>query len=297
MSVCFIKLTAMTPLRQQMIAAMKQRGFAVRTHQTYLSAVEALAKHYHRSPEQLELAELQRYFDFLVQQRELSGASCRVYLHGIRFLYLHVLEWPSFDVKLIIPKKPQRIPELLTRQEVERLVASVSNIKHRTLLLTCYGCGLRLNELIHLKVKDIDGERQLLRVSQGKGGKDRLVIVSDGLLQALRRYWSLYHPTIWLFPNRDPRQPLHQQSAQRIYKKAKLTAGIDRIGGIHGLRHAYATHQLEAGLPVHQLQRLLGHGDLKSTLRYVHWVHNYREGREAVSDLVAKLETDHDPIH
>lgn len=287
----------MTPLRQQMIAAMRQRGFAVRTHQTYLGAVEALAKHFNRSPDQLSLIELQQYFDFLVQSRNLSGASCRIYLNGIRFLYLHVLEWPSFDVKLVIPKKPERIPELLTRKEVDRLIAAVSNLKHRTMLLTCYGCGLRLNELIHLKVKDIDGERQLLRITQGKGGKDRLVIVSSGLLEVLRHYWSLYHPTIWLFPNSDPRQPLHEQTAQRIFKKAKSAAGIDRVGGIHGLRHAYATHQLEAGLPVHQLQRLLGHRTLQSTLRYVHWVHNYREGRESVSDLVSQLEARHEQTH
>lgn len=284
----------MTTLRNQMIAAMQQRGFSQRTHQTYLSAVEALAKHYNRSPDLLTLQELQDYFNFLVQSRELSGASCRVYLNGIRFLYLQVLQWHSFDVNLVVPKKAERIPELLTRKEVDTLIASVSNLKHRTLLLTCYGCGLRLNELIHLKVKDIDGERQLLRITQGKGNKDRLVIVSTALLDALRHYWSLYHPTLWLFPNADPRQPLHQQSAQRIYKKAKSAAGIDRVGGIHALRHAYATHQLEAGLPVHQLQRLLGHRTLQSTLRYVHWVHNYREGRESVSDLVSHLEARHE---
>lgn len=280
----------MKTLRQQMVAAMQQRGFAERTHQTYLGAVSALAKHFNRSPDQLTIVELQQYFDFLVQSRNLSGASCRIYLNGIRFLYLHVLQWPSFDVKLIIPKKAERIPELLTRKEVDTLIAGVSNLKHRTMLLTCYGCGLRLNELIHLKVKDIDGQRQLLRITQGKGGKDRLVIISSGLLEVLRHYWSLYRPTIWLFSNSDPRQTLHEQTVQRIYKKAKNAAGIDRIGGIHGLRHAYATHQLEAGLPVHQLQRLLGHRTLQSTLRYVHWVHNYREGRESVSDLVSHLE-------
>jgi len=287
----------MSPLRQQMIAAMKQRGFSLRTHQTYLGAVEALAKHYRRSPEQLELTELQQYFDFLVQRQNLSGASCRVYLNGIRFLYLKVLQWPSFDVKLVIPKKAQRIPELLTRNEVDCIIASTSNLKHRTLLMTCYGCGLRLNELIHLKVKDIDGQRQLLRITQGKGSKDRLVIVSAGLIQALRRYWSLYHPTLWLFPNADPLNHLHEQSAQRIFKKAKLLACINKAGGIHGLRHAYATHQLEAGLPIHQLQRLMGHSDIRSTLRYVHWVHDYREGREAVSDLVADLEASYEPFH
>lgn len=282
----------MTPLRQDMIAAMKQRGFAIRTQETYLSAVQALAKHYHRSPDQLTLTQLQQYFDYLAQSRHLSGASCRLYLNAVRFLYLKVLKWQSFDVEIVIPKKAQRIPELLTRKEVNRLIRGVENLKHRTLLLTCYGCGLRLNELVRLKVRDIDGERRLLRVNAGKGNKDRLVVLSDGLLDSLREYWFLYRPAIWLFCGRDPCQSLHQQSAQRTYTKAKNAAGIEKAGGIHGLRHAYATHQLEAGLPVHQLQRLLGHSNIKSTERYAHWVHNYREGREAVADLVGTLELD-----
>ncbi len=280
----------MTPLRHDMIAAMKQRGFAFRTQETYLSAVQALAKHYHRSPDQLSVTELQQYFDHLAQHRNLSGASCRLYLNAVRFLYLKVLKWQSFDVEIVIPKKAQRIPELLTRREVNQLVSGVSNLKHRTLLITCYGCGLRLNELVHLKVSDIDGERRLLRVTAGKGNKDRLVVLSEGLLDSLRRYWVLYHPTIWLFSSRDPRRSLHQQTAQRTYTKAKAAACIEKTGGIHSLRHAYATHQLEAGLPVHQLQRLLGHSNIKSTERYAHWIHNYREGREAVADLVGTLE-------
>jgi len=279
----------MTPLRQSMIAAMKQRGFAYRTQQTYLNAVQALATHFHRSPDQLSVAELQLYFDHLAQRRNLSGASCQLYLNAMRFLYIKVLKWQSFDVEIVIPKKAQRIPELLTREEVGRLIGGVSNMKHRTLLMTCYGCGLRLNELVHLKVSDIDGERRLLRVSAGKGNKDRLVVLSDGLLHSLREYWVLYHPTSWLFSSRDPRRFLHQQTAQRTYTKAKAAAGIEKTGGIHSLRHAFATHQLEAGLPVHQLQRLLGHSNIKSTERYAHWIHNYREGREAVADLVGTL--------
>lgn len=279
----------MTPLRQDMMAAMKQRGFAKRTQQTYLSAVQALAEHYHRSPDQLSVIELQQYFDHLAQHRNLSGASCRLYLNAVRFLYLKVLKWQSFDVDIVIPKKAQRIPELLTRKEVNRLISGVTNPKHRTLLLTCYGCGLRLNELVRLKVSDIDGERRLLRVNAGKGNKDRLVVLSDGLLDSLRSYWSLYHPALWLFSGRDPRESLHHQSAQRAYTKAKAAACITKTGGIHGLRHAYATHQLEAGLPVHQLQRLLGHSNIKSTERYAHWIHNYREGRESVTDLVGQM--------
>jgi site-specific recombinase XerD len=287
----------MTPLRQNMIAAMRQRGFAERTHQSYLSAVESLTNYFKCSPATLQVNDLQNYFNYLVQERNLSPASCRLHLNAVRFFFLQVLKRPSFDVELVLPKRHQKIPELLTRAEVRSLIATRSNLKHRTLLLTCYGCGLRVSELVNLKVRDIDGERRLLRVADSKGHRDRMVIVSEGLLDALRTYYKPYHPTLWLFPNREPTQSLHVQTAQRVFKQAQAAADIHKIGGIHSLRHAYATHQLEDGMPVHQLQQMLGHTDVRTTMRYVHWIHNYREGREAVTDLVARLETAHATTH
>jgi len=282
----------MTPLRAKMIKAMRVRGFSVRTHESYLYAVTDLARYFHRSPEQLGIQDLRRYFEYLATERGLSGASCRLFLHGIRFLYLQVLDWPDFDVDIPLPKKPQRIPELLTRAEVGRILAACTNPKHRMMLTLCYGCGLRLGELVALKVRDIDGERQLLRVEQGKGAKDRLVPLSDTVLAQLRAYWRLFRPSAWLFPGRTLAACLTETSVQKAYTQAKARAGVRKIGGIHGLRHAYATHQLEAGLPVHRLQRLLGHQDIHSTLRYIHWVPDYREGQGA-HDLVAALEVDH----
>ncbi len=285
----------MTPLRQQMIDAMQLRGFSTRTHKSYLAAVYDLARYYHRSPDRLGIDEIQAYFMYLVKERGLSGASCRVYLNAIRFLYLQVLEWPSFNVSIYIPKRAQRIPELLTRREVARILNSCANRKHRMMLMTCYGCGLRVSELVRVKVRHIDGERHLLRVEQGKGAKDRAVIVSDTLLVRLRRYWQTYRPAHWLFPNSQaPDQPLSIDTAQKVFKLAKRDSGIQKVGGIHSLRHAYATHQLENGLPVHQLQKLLGHQNLQSTLRYVHWIPNYRQGELNSGDLLAALEMNHD---
>lgn len=286
----------MTPLRLRMIAQMTQRGFSERTHESYLHSVAELAKYHNRSPEYLEPPDIQLFFEDLVQKRRLSPASVRVYLNAIRFLYLKVLEWEHFDVTIALPRVAQRIPDLLSRAEVRSLIESIDNHKHRTMILTCYGCGLRLSELVGLQVKHIDGERRLIRVQQGKGNKDRSIILSDGVLQALREYWLVYRPVKWLFPNRDPLKAIHAQSAQRVYTKAKHRAGIDKVGGIHALRHAYATHQLEAGLPVYQLQQLLGHSNIRSTMRYVHWVHSYKEGRNAVSDLVSVLERSHEHV-
>lgn len=283
----------MTPLRQKMMDAMQVRGFSVRTHQSYLSAVSDLARYYHRSPAQLNTSELQAYFLYLVKERGLSGASCRLYLNGIRFLYLQVLNWDAFKVELHAPKAAQRIPELLTRAEVGQILSAGKNTKHRMMLTTCYGCGLRVSELVALKVRDIDSERQLLRIEQGKGAKDRQVILSPSLLEQLRDYWRRYRPTLWLFPRRESQIALDVSTPQKVFTVAKRRVGIDKVGGIHSLRHAYATHQLEAGLPVHQLQRLLGHQNLQSTLRYVHWVPGYQEGQRG-TDLIAALELDHE---
>ena len=184
----------MTPLRAKMIEAMQVRGFSPRTHTSYLAAVTDLARYYRRSPDTLNLEEIERYFVYLATQRHLSGATCRLFLNGVRFLYLQVLEWPQFDVVIPIPKRAQRIPELLTRAEVGRILAACEDGKYQMMLTVCYGCGLRLSELLALKVRDIDGERRLLRIEQGKGAKDRLVPLSETLLEQLRGYWRRYHP-------------------------------------------------------------------------------------------------------
>jgi integrase/recombinase XerD len=285
----------MTPLRQQMIDAMQQRGFSVRTHETYLSAVRKLAEYYHTPPDEIQLDQIQEYFVYLVKERGLSGASCRLYLNALRFLYLQVLEWDHFDVPVHYPKKTQKIPELLTRREVKQILDACSNDKHRMMLTICYGCGLRVSELVAIKVRHIDGERHLLRVEQGKGAKDRVVILSATLLSHLRDYWMMYRPYLWFFPNASrPLQHLTSATAQRAFRKAKNKTGIEKVGGIHSLRHAYATHQLENGLPVHKLRQQLGHQDLRSTMQYLHWVPDHQQGQTVFSDLVDRLDAGHD---
>jgi integrase/recombinase XerD len=285
----------MTPLRQQMIDAMQQRGYSIRTHQTYLGAVSALAHYFNQSPDRLHVEQLQDYFVYLVKERGLSGASCRLYLHAIRFLYLQVLGWSQFDIPIQHPKKAQRIPELLTRAEVRHIIQACGNAKHRMMLLTCYGCGLRVSELVALKVRHIDGERELLRIDQGKGAKDRLIVLPKTLLNQLRHYWRLCRPDPWLFPNGNtPQLHLNQGTIQRVFRRTKKSTGIEKVGGIHSLRHAYATHQLEQGIAIHKLQHQLGHRHLQTTLRYVHWVPTYQQGGIAFSDLVGQLDGEYD---
>lgn len=280
----------MSPLRQRLLDATRQHGFSDRTFTSYAGAVNQLQRYHGCSPAKLTPERLQPFFNYLVKERKLAPATCQVYWQAIRFFYLQVMQWSEFDVPLIVPKRPQRIPELLTRAEVARLIAQCDNLKHRTLLLCCYGCGLRVKELVSIKVRHIDGERQLLRIEQGKGSKDRAVIVSETLLKALREYWCEYRCEQWLFEGVPAIKPLSVSAAQRIFNKAKALAGLEKVGGIHSLRHAYATHQLEAGMPVHQLQQLLGHRCIQSTLRYVHWAPNCSAARGSGVDLVGALE-------
>ena len=280
----------MTQLREQMIDAMVVRGFSPSTHKSYLAAVKDLARYTHRPPDQLNTDQLQDYFLYLVKERGLCDASCRLYRNAIRFFYLQVLKQEDFDVTLQVPKRAQRIPELLQRTEVSRIIMACNNLKHRTLLLTCYGCGLRVSELVKIKLRQLDSERGLLHIEQGKGAKDRNVILPVTLLGHLRRYWQAQRPDRWLFPNdRHPDEPLSICTPQKVFRRAKQRVGIEKVGGIHSLRHAYATHQLQAGMPVQQLQYQLGHRSIQSTLRYVHWVFSDNQCDQGGADLIAAL--------
>jgi integrase len=289
----------MTPLRQRMITAMQMHGYSPRTHESYLAAVRGLAKYTRRSPERLSREDLRGYFEYLVTERRLDPASVRLSYNGIRFLFLQVLDWSTLDLEVVLPKRAQRIPELLTRAEVAAIVDACPAGRYRSMLLLTYGCGLRLSEVLAVRVADMDGERKLLRVRQGKGAKDRLVPLSPTLLAQLRTYWRLYRPADWLFTGRSD-APLSTTSLQKAYTRAKTQAGVTKVGGIHALRHAYATHQLAGGLKVERLQRLMGHTSIHTTLRYVHWLPSAGDG-EGELDLIAQLastrETDGAPQH
>ena len=279
----------MSPLRQKMIDTMVLKGFAVRTQQTYLYAITRLARHYHRSPDQLGVADVERYFLFLLREGKLAPASVRVSVHAVHFLFTQVLQRPLEHCVIRYPKKPQRIPELLSRSDVQRILSHCRNTKQQTMLATCYGAGLRVSELVQLRVRDIDSEREVLHIRQGKGAKDRELILTPGLLRLLRRYWQRYRPCDPLFYGRDIHVPISLGTAQKTNTRTKNRAGIDKQGGIHALRHAYATHQLEAGMPVHQLQGLLGHQSLRTTQRYVHWIPHYQSDGGRGADLVSTV--------
>ena len=263
----------MTELRRRMDEAMIVRGMADRTRETYLWAVTGLAKFYHRSPDQIADAEVQAYLLHLIRDRQRSWSTCNIVVHGLRFFYHETLKRDRTTFCIPSPRQPGTLPALLSREEVRHLIAHAANLKHRTMLMTTYAGGLRLNEVLHLRVGDIDSARMTIRVEQGKGGQDRYTVLSAHLLEALRAYWKIYHPATWLFPSPRRPQPMDPSSVQRAYHTAKRRAGITKPGGIHALRHAFATPLLEAGVDVHTIQRLLGHQSIQTTTRYWHLTH------------------------
>ena len=260
----------MTPLRQQMLDDMTVRGLSPGTQTNYVRAVEGLAKFYKRSPDQISDREVQAYLVHLSRHRGLTWSSCNVARQGIRFLFRTTLQRADTCFSPPCAKVPQKLPEVLNRDELHRLFTVVTNRKHRAMFMTAYSAGLRVSEVTRLKITDIDSQRMSLRIQQGKGGKDRYVPLSDRLLSELREYWRLERPREWLFPSRQTGQPVHCDVLSRLFIKAKEKAGIAKRGGMHSLRHTYATHMLEAGIDPCTLQRIMGHKSLRATTRYLH---------------------------
>ncbi len=215
----------MTELRRQMDDDMVVRGMAVRTRETYLAAVKGLAKYYRRSPDQISDEEVQAYLLHLIRDRHRSWNTCHTVVHGLRFLYHTTLKRDRTTFSIPSMRQPGKLPTILSREEVERIIAHATNVKHRTMLMTIYAAGLRLNEALHLRVTDIDSARMTIRVEQGKGGKDRYTVLSRRLLDALRVYWKSGRPSTWLFPSQETGEPLHPTALQRAYQQAKLHAG------------------------------------------------------------------------
>ncbi len=280
----------MTPLRAKMLKALQVRRSAVKTQKAYVGAVAGLAKYYRRSPDQISTEEVEDYLHHLVMERQLSWSSCNVALCGIRFFYLEVLRYDATSFTLPVQKKTYRLPEILSRKEVERLLTASRNPKYRTMLMTAYGAGLRVGELVRLRVRDLDSERMLIRVEQAKGHKDRYTLLSERLLTELRTYWKLYRPSDWLFANSQG-QPVSTDTARRAWQQAKDAAGITKGRGIHTLRHCFATHLLEAGVPLTTIQKFLGHRCLSTTARYTHVTQEHVQSLQSPLDLLNLPET------
>lgn len=206
----------------------------------------------------------------LRQELKRNPSTCNVVISGLRFFYTYTVRDQSVKLKLPSRKKTKRLPEVLSRQEVARIIGCPANIKHRVMLMTAYSAGLRVSELVRLKQKHIDSARMVIRVEQGKGRKDRYTILSQRLLKELRIYYKACRPENWLFPAKNSIRHISITSAQRVYYRAKKKSGITKGKGIHTLRHCFASHLLEAGYDVLRIQILMGHRSLSTTMVYLH---------------------------
>lgn len=281
----------MSPLRKQMDEDLVVRGRSPRTRESYLRAVAALAKHYGRSPDRISAPEVQRYLLHLIQEKRLAWSSCNIALSGLKFFYRVTLKRSQAQFELPTPRQPQKLPQILAPEEVVRIIEAADNPKHRAILMTTYAAGLRLSEVCHLKVANIDSARMTIHIELGKGAQDRYTPLSARLLTELRRYWMLHRPKQWLFGGaRDPHAPILPHSVQRIFQRAKARAGITKDCGIHGLRHAFATHLLEAGVDVPTIQHMMGHGHVSSTLRYFHLARKHLGQVASPLDLLPRPE-------
>lgn len=264
----------MTPLRQKLIDEMDLRGLATSTKNNYVHWVYQLAKHYDRSPDQIADQEIKAFLVSLLRVRQLAVSTLIVAVSALRFFFGNVLQRPTQAVEQALPrmKKPKRLPRVYSGAELERLFALPDlDRKHRAIFLTAYAAGLRVSEVCHLRVADLLSDRCQIRVVQAKGRKDRYTIFSPSLQEELRAYWRLYRPVEWLFPSpRYVYRPLTTHAVETAFRHAVQSARLPDHGGIHSLRHSFATHMLEGGVDVLTLRKLLGHSSLASTAIYVY---------------------------
>ena len=267
----------MTPLRQRMIEDMQLRGLAAETQRSYVHYVAGLARFYQTSPDLLGLEEIREYQLYLINERRLSPDSVNAFVSAAKFLYSVTLETPWPDDALPRCRVPQKLPVVLSAAEVHELFQHVCSIRYRAALMTAYGAGLRISEVVNLKVGDIDSKRMLIRVRDGKGGKDRYAMLAPRLLIVLRAWWRSWHPAgrpqdhgpeQWLFPGWRKGHHMHVESLQTACQEAARAAGLSKRVTVHTLRHSFATHLLENGADTRVIQVLLGHSRIDTTARY-----------------------------
>jgi integrase/recombinase XerD len=278
-------------LQDRMDRELRIRGYAENTRKCYLEKMRCFVRHFMQPPDELTAEHVKQYQLFLTKEKGVSWSTFNVHVCAIRFFYREVLE-VDWDVEHIpYQKRGRRLPVILSGEEVCSLLDATLNLKHRALLMTLYAAGLRPSEAIHLQLASIDSGRMMIRVDQGKGRKDRYVMLSEKLLVSLRHYWREYQPTLWLFSGQDPSRPLTRGSLDHLFARARKRAGIEKRVSPHSLRHCFATHLLERGVNIRVIQRLLGHRSLRSTEIYTHVAESYvRDTKSPLDDLLPDLE-------
>jgi site-specific recombinase XerD len=252
-----------------MIEDMGVRNFAPNTQESYLSQVSLFARHFGKSPDQLGPEEIRTYQIYLADERKVSGGTRIVAVSALRFFYAVTLQ-RDWTVQLIpTPKKDHRLPVILSRQEVLQVLQAAPSFPYHVIFSTMYGTGMRVSEAVHLRAANIDGQRMMIRIELSKGHKDRDVQLSPKLLELLRCYWRKVRPGEWIFPGKNPDQPLTRDAVGEAVARTSQRIGLKKAISPHSFRHAYAVHLLEAGTDVRRIQLLLGHRSLSTTARYL----------------------------
>ena len=267
----------MTPLRQRMLEDMQLRNLGTETQRAYLHYITGLARFYQTSPDHLSLEEIREYQLYMINERRYSPESVNAFVSATKFLYNVTLETPWPEGALPRCRVPLKLPVVLSAAEVYEFFQHVCTIRYRAALMTAYGAGLRVSEVVSLKVGDIDSKRMLVRVRQGKGKKDRYAMLSPRLLEVLRCWWRSWHPAgrrqnatpeDWLFPGWRKGRHMNVESLQTVCREAARAAGLSKRVTVHTLRHSFATHMLENGTDIRWIQALLGHSRIDTTARY-----------------------------
>lgn len=260
----------MTPTFQKFHNEMVLRGFSNRTIESYTAALNALSRYYNRDPQEISPDEIRQYLLFLNTTKKLAVSTCNQALSAFKLFFEQIVKLDNLKLNIPFQKRPKRLPVFLNRDEIFQLFKVTYNPKHRMLLMTAYASGVRSSELVKLKVENLDNQEMTIRINQGKGKKDRFTILSKNLLMELRAYYRIYRPQTWLFYGERINHHLTQGTASRVFQKAKKRARIVKPGGIHTLRHSFATHMLEQGTDLRKLQLMLGHAHLSTTAIYLH---------------------------
>ena len=276
----------MTMLRQRMIEDMQIRNLSPHTIDAYVRAVANFAQHFGKSPTLLGPEQIRGYQLFLVRQKRSSWSIFNQTVCALRLLYGTTLKKDWSISHIPFPKQPRKLPVVLSPGEVGTFLQALQNIKHRTLFMTLYSAGLRVSEVTQLLVSDIDSGRNVIRVRQGKGKKDRYVTLFPSLLEALRNYWRHCRPKPWLFPGKPSDQPISRSAVERVCSQTRRKVNLTKPVTPHSFRHAYATHLLETGTDLRTIQVLLGHRSLSTTAVYLHVAVNAQQLTDEAQDLL-----------
>lgn len=260
-------MAEISPLRRRMLEDMTVRNLSPATQQSYVYAVAKFSRHFGRSPDRLGPEDVRGYQLHLIAQQR-SWSHINQIVSALRFFYGVTLGRPDANQLIVAAREPQRLPVVLSGDEVVRFLEAVPGLRNRVALTTAYGAGLRVGEVAALETSAIDSSRMLIHIVEGKGGKDRYVMLSPQLLQILRTYWRLARPGRWLFPGENPSQPVSLATLQQACRVATRRAELTKPVTVHTLRHSFATHLLEAGTDIRIIQVLLGHARLSTTARY-----------------------------